>query len=698
VVGASFAEPDIEEVAFRRPGCLLALCHRNVCVRLARPAGPCSEPRACRIHCLGAHERPLLIFGLSLVSSRASRSQDGFLTVASPKALATTGMGIIFRELFGVLRRTTAPLYGLAAVVAFAILPSLAAAQGSDTVYDEAGALSGPEEQYVQQAFDSAQEKTGQPLYAFLVPNKGVEGQKARQDLLNREATEAQVPQDAGVVVVATNDGWGTTYNFPQDAYDTMVPDFRDGDFAAGLVAGAREIQGEPAVQGVQNKSDPGAGGLAGGGLLLLLAALVGGLLLLGRRRANARRAQEERRSAEEEFADLTVRLDEFDERERLASGYLEAQRPLLDQRTEEWVEARISDAKTTGFAREFNEAGSRLASDPIRSRERMDAGRNLLAESMQKLHEAEKTMDDYRAADEALDGKLRAAKEDILAAEDAEETARAEGVAVEPLKLRPQYDRLAREAAERASRRDEFDPRQNLVAVETLARRAREYEAAAREGISARDAFPDERHSAEGALGRARTALGEYRGAYERAVGEFGQAALGDVPNPGELSSALLEAEGSVERADRTSSSGRFAEARSLLREAAGLAQKTMQAPSRLKAATAEADRKKREGEEKLEELEARLAQAKASEHLMDPYQRQRLRDYEYQLQNARYGFFGGDWITALLLFEALDNDYAYVGDPSYFGGGDFGDPDGDWGGDWGGGDFGGGDWGGAQ
>jgi hypothetical protein len=145
------------------------------------------------------------------------------------------------------------------------------------------------------------------------------------------------------------------------------------------------------------------------------------------------------------------------------------------------------------------------------------------------------------------------------------------------------------------------------------------------------------------------------------------------------------------MDRADRAASSGRFSEARSLLQEAAELARKTMQSPRRLKAATAEADRKKREGEEKLQELEARLAQAKANEHLMDPYQRQRLREYEYQLQNARYGFFGADWLTALLLFEALDNDYMYVDDPSSFDAGDFG---GDWGGgDWGGGDFGGGD-----
>ena len=605
-------------------------------------------------------------------------------------------MGIIFRELIGVLIRT-ALLYGVAVVVVFAIFPSLAAAQGSDTVYDEAGELSGSEEQRVQQAFDSAQEETGQPLYAFLVPNKGVEGQEARQELLTREANEAQVPQDAGVVVVATNDGWGTTYNFPQDAYNTMVPDFREGDFAAGLVTGAREIQDEPAAQDTQNEPDAGTGGLWGGGLLLLLATVAGALLLFRNRRANKRRMEEERRSAEQEFADLTVHLDEFGEKERLVSGYLEAQRPLLDQRTEKWVETRISDAKTTGFAQEFNEAASRLTSDPIWARERMERGRNLLAESMQKLYEAEKTMDDYRAADEALEGNLRAAKEEIQAAEEAEEIARAEGVAVEALNLRPEYDRLTREAADRASRRDEFDPRHGLAAVEALAERARGHRKALQNNISAREALPDERYATEGALVRARETLEEYRGAHDRALGEFGQAALGEVPNPGELSSSLLEAEGYMDRADRAASSGRFTEARSLLQEAAELARKTMQSPRRLKAATAEADRKKREGEKRLQELEARLAQAKANEHLMDPYQRQRLREYEYQLQNARYGFIGGDWLTALLLFEALDNDYMYVGDPSSFDAGDYGG--GDWGGgDWGGGDFGGGDFDGGD
>jgi len=610
-------------------------------------------------------------------------------------ASATNRTGIIILELLNILRRTAAPLGGLAAVFAFVIFPALAAAQGSDTVYDEARELSGSEEQRVQEAFDSAQEETGQPLYAFLVPNKGVEGQEARHELLTREAKEAQVPDDAGVVVVATNDGWGTTYNFPQDAYDSMVPDFQDGDFAAGLVTGAREIQGEAAAQGAQNNPEAGSGGLWGGGLLLVLVAVAGGVLLFRNRRANRRRLEEERQRAEEEFANLTVLLDEFDEKERLVSGYLEAQRLLLDQRTEGWVETKISDAKTSGFAQEFDEAASRLTSDPIQARRSLERGRNLLAESMQNLYEAEKTMDDYRAADEALDGRLHEAKEEIQAAEEAEEIARSEGVALEPLELRPEYDRIAREAAERASRRDEFDPRHGLAAVEALAERARGQREALQNNIVARDALPDERHATKGALVRARETLEEYRGAYESAISEFGQAALGEVPNPGELSSSLLEAEGYVDQADRASSSGRFSEARSLLQEAAELARKTMQSPSRLKAATAEADRKKREGEEKLQELEARLAQAKANEHLMSPYQRQRLREYEYQLGNARYGFFGGDWLTALLLFEALDNDYMYVGDPSSFDAGGFGD----WGGgDWGGGDFGGGDFGGGD
>jgi uncharacterized membrane protein YgcG len=567
-----------------------------------------------------------------------------------------------------------------------------ALAQGTDTVYDEVGVLTGSQEQNVQEAFDSAQEEAGQPIYAFLVPDTGVSTPQDRQDLLTQEAS---VPQDAGVIMVAPKDRWDVAANLngiSEDAVsNAMEPDFADGNFAAGLIAGANEIKGGP----VAPPGDPegGAGVLLGGGLLVLLAGAAA-LILFRNRRARRRRIELERGRAEDEFAGLTTRLDEFDQKEKLVSGYLEAQRPLLDQKTEEWVEGRLSDASTAGFAQEFNEAASVLTSDPFRARELMGRGRDLLAGAVGNLDEAERTMDEYRAAEEALDNGLLAAEEGIQAAERAGQIARSEGIAVEPPKLRPDYERLARKIGDRASHRNEFDPRETLAALEELGRQAREYDEVVRDNISARDALPDERHSTEGTLLRARTALEDYRGAYERAVGEFGQAALVNVPDPGELSSSLLESDGAVEGADRASSAGRFVEASSLLRRAADRAGETMRAPGRLKAASVEADRKKREGEKKLQELEARLAQAKANEHLMGPYQRQRLRDYEYQLQNARYGFFGGDWLTAILLFEALDNDYMNMGDPS-----SFDDPGGDWGGgDFGGGDWGGGDWGGGD
>jgi uncharacterized membrane protein YgcG len=567
-----------------------------------------------------------------------------------------------------------------------------ALAQGTDTVYDEVGVLTGSQEQNVQEAFDSAQEEAGQPIYAFLVPDTGVSTPQDRQDLLTQEAS---VPQDAGVIMVAPKDRWDVAANLngiSEDAVsNAMEPDFADGNFAAGLIAGANEIKGGPVAPPGDPEGD--AGVLLGGGLLVLLAGAAA-LILFRNRRARRRRIELERGRAEDEFAGLTTRLDEFDQKEKLVSGYLEAQRPLLDQKTEEWVEGRLSDASTAGFAQEFNEAASVLTSDPFRARELMGRGRDLLAGAVGNLDEAERTMDEYRAAEEALDNGLLAAEEGIQAAERAGQIARSEGIAVEPPKLRPDYERLARKIGDRASHRNEFDPRETLAALEELGRQAREYDEVVRDNISARDALPDERHSTEGTLLRARTALEDYRGAYERAVGEFGQAALVNVPDPGELSSSLLESDGAVEGADRASSAGRFVEASSLLRRAADRAGETMRAPGRLKAASVEADRKKREGEKKLQELEARLAQAKANEHLMGPYQRQRLRDYEYQLQNARYGFFGGDWLTAILLFEALDNDYMNMGDPS-----SFDDPGGDWGGgDFGGGDWGGGDWGGGD
>jgi len=580
-------------------------------------------------------------------------------------------------------------------LVPAAILAPSVTAQSTDTIYDEAGVLSDTEEQQVQEAFDQTEEDTGQPLYAFLVPDTNVESQEARRELLEQEASEENVPQDAGVIVVAPNDRWAQLANIDgtseQAVYNAMVQDFQRGDFAAGLVAGAEEIRGEPVAS--QNDSDTGSGALPAGTILLLLALLAGAALFLRNRRRNRQRLEDERRAAEEEFANLTSRINEFDEKEHLVGGYLEVQRPLLDQKTEERVEALIQDARSAGFGQEFNEAAAQLASDPTVARERMENGRRLLEGALEKLHLAETTIDDYRAADDTLDGKLRAAAEEIDGAERAAEEARAAGVSVEPQDLRPEYNRLAREKAERATRRDEFDPRRAVSAVDALIKQARERRRALQDEVAARAALPEERSSAEGALIRARETLEEYRRAHTEEENKWGPAALEGPPSPEELSSGLRHAAGCLEGAARAETAGHFTEARSLLEEAAALSQEVMQAPHTLKVAAAEADRKRQEGEEKLKELEARLERAKANEHLMDPYQRQQLREYEYQLHNARYGFFGADWLTALLLFEALDNDYMYMGDPASFAPGD----PGDWGsGDWGGGDWGGGNWGG--
>ncbi len=408
------------------------------------------------------------------------------------------------------------------------------------------------------------------------------------------------------------------------------------------------------------------------GAILLLLAAFAGAALLTGvalllrNRRQSRQRLEDEHHTAEEEFANLTSRINEFDEKERLVSGYLEAQRPLLDQETEGRVETLIEDARSAGFGQEFNEAASRLASDPTVARERMESGRRLLEGALEKLQLAERTIDDYRAADEALEGKLRAAAQEIESAEGAEEEARAAGVSVWPAELRPEYDRLAREAVGRAARRDEFDPHRAAAAVDALAERARERQRTLRDEITARAALPEERSSAEYSLTRAQETLEEYRRVHTEEESRWGPAALEGAPSPEELSSSLRHAEGCVERAGRAEASGRFVEARSLMEEAAALCQEIMQAPRTLKAAVVEADRKRREGEEKLKELEARLELAKANEHLMDPYQRQRLSEFEQELQNACYNFFEADWLNALLIFEALGHDYVdTVGDP---------------------------------
>ena len=130
----------------------------------------------------------------------------------------------------------------------------------------------------VQGAFDSAQEEAGQPIYTFLVPDTGVNTPQDRQALLTREAREADAPQDAGVIMVAPKDRWDVAANLngvSEDAVsNAMEPDFRNGDFTSGLIAGADEIRGEPATaQG--NRRGRSAWGRPD---LLLLVAVAGGL------------------------------------------------------------------------------------------------------------------------------------------------------------------------------------------------------------------------------------------------------------------------------------------------------------------------------------------------------------------------------------------------------------------------------------
>ena len=568
------------------------------------------------------------------------------------------------------------------------LLAPFAAAQGSDTVFDEAGALSAAEEQDVQAAFEQVSEGSGEELYAFLVSDTNVDVAD-RPEFLEEKASEAGAPPDADVIVVDTEDRWGlvdVAGGSDQEVYNAMAPHFQDGEFARGLVAGAAHYEDSLSVLPEL---------LTTGGVLAGLVALVGGTLLLRNRRRRERELEEQRLLAEREFAELTQRMDEFGEKERLVAGYLEAQRPLLDQKCEEEVEAKIQDSRSAGFGHEFNEAAVSLSSDPRVAREKISSGSRLLEGALSGLSEAESTIDHYRAADEALEGRLRVAAEEIDGAEIAERSARNSGASVEPRDLRPEYDRLAREAADRAARRDEFDPREALAAVDALVEEARERRTAMEAEVSARAALPEERASARDALSRARETLEEYGRAYAAAINDWGPAALEEAPAPEELSADLRHTAGRLERSEAAEAAGRFTEARSLLDEVAATSRTVMEAPGTLKVVVAEADRRRRKGEKKLAELEARLKRAKANRHRMGPRQRRQLQDYERRLDDARGGFFGADWLTALLLFEALDHDYVYMdGAPGEgFGEGGWGD-----GGDWGGGDFGGGDFGGGD
>lgn len=250
------------------------------------------------------------------------------------------------------MNRMRLPRIALLVIALMMTFVPVALAQSSGTIFDEAGVLGDADKQEVQATFDRVHAETGDPLYAFLVPDTNVVGEPARRELLAEKARQANVPKDAGVILVAPNDRWSEVNVSKlsadsQAVYDAMLPGLRNEDYAAGLIAGAEEIQGESA--GSQSGTGVSAVGLLGG-ILLALVAVAGGALFLRSRSRKRRELAENREAAEEEFAGLSSRMEELDERERLVGGYLEAQRPLLDQATEEKVEAMIQNASAAGF------------------------------------------------------------------------------------------------------------------------------------------------------------------------------------------------------------------------------------------------------------------------------------------------------------------------------------------------------------
>jgi uncharacterized membrane protein YgcG len=194
-------------------------------------------------------------------------------------------------------------LTALMLVVSAMFLAPFAAAEGPDTVFDEANMLSPAEERDVQAAFDQATAESGDPLYAFLVSDTNTDVAD-RPEFLAEKASEAGAPPDAGVMVVDTEDRWGlvdVAGGSDQEVYNAMVPYFQDGDFARGLIAGAAQYEDSLSVMPEL---------LTTGGVLAALAAVVGGAFFLWNRRRRARELEEQRQLAEREFAELMERMD----------------------------------------------------------------------------------------------------------------------------------------------------------------------------------------------------------------------------------------------------------------------------------------------------------------------------------------------------------------------------------------------------
>jgi hypothetical protein len=270
-----------------------------------------------------------------------------------------------------------------------------AIAQEDDTVFDEAGVLTNAEEVEVQQALDEASASTEEPHYLFFVGGEDVPAEvptgEDRQDLLRAQAEDAGAPDEAGVIVVAPENSWAVVSPEVEDAqgvYEAMRPEFQDRSYAEAAITGAERIADDATIV-------PEVAGFGAGAALLV--AVVGGALLARRRLRRRRELARSRGLAEDEFGRLRERMADYNEKERLVAGYLEAQRGLISPGAEAEAEKHLGDAGGARFGEQFTEASRLFASDPHEALARIRRGNDLLDGALESLDRAEETLDRHR-------------------------------------------------------------------------------------------------------------------------------------------------------------------------------------------------------------------------------------------------------------------------------------------------------------
>lgn len=569
----------------------------------------------------------------------------------------------------------------------------------ADTVFDEAGVLTDAEEGEVQDAFDRAREASGRPLYAFLLPGTGFEEASAdpdellrREEILRGEVARARVPAGSGAIFVAPEDRWALVspeVEDPERAYEAMRPDLSEGEWGDALAAAAADV--EALASGPGTDAGRGAGAshedranslttaLTYAAALVAVAALAGrvgpalvseGISGMLERRARKRRLERARREAAERYAAAGARMRELDERDREVSGYLGAQRPVLDAETERRLDEAFAEARAVPFGAELHAAASLLESDPEAALERIERGDELLDGARFALDNVDAEIDGYRLAAGSLEASLAEAAQEVrLAGADEEEAARSgvdtpSSAGTPADDLRAAYAALAPRVSGHRPGHD--DPRETLDGVLELAQSARERRDALRAELSAKCEFDPAVGEAEDALRYVEPVPREYRRAFGRSELQWGPAALGSAPSHVDVDAAYGDAARTLERAREAGAEGRYVAARDLLDEHALLCVYVDEAPAKLRVAVADADLKKRAGEDKLRELEERLRLAKAREPRMSGGDRRKLHEYERRFGEASRGFRSSHWPGWLPVLDELDRDHAPADAPA--------------------------------